>query len=211
MGDPLNIAVAGTAPKIRLAWEQNTENSSYELGLHALRADIFPDPQNQNGPTDRYADLALDGQYQYLGQTHIVAFHAFIDHEKRNWNGSYAEGMASNLSDNLNTFRTDINYWFKHMLGGGIGYFKYSGSNDPMKYSMGTGMPSATTNITGSPDTQGWITEIDYLPLRDRQNLKLGLRYTIFTKFNGETENYNGFGRNASDNNSIFAYLWLLY
>jgi len=39
----------------------------------------------------------------------------------------------------------------------------------------------------------------------------MGLRYTAYTKFNGVSDNYNGFGRNASDNNSVFAYLWMLY
>ncbi|MHB8258400.1 MAG: hypothetical protein ACYDE0_14400 [Acidiferrobacterales bacterium] len=41
--------------------------------------------------------------------------------------------------------------------------------------------------------------------------MKFGLRYTAYTKFNGAADNYNGFGRNASDHNEWFAYPWLLY
>jgi len=37
------------------------------------------------------------------------------------------------------------------------------------------------------------------------------LRYTAYTKFNGASSNYNGSGRNASDNNALFAYAWLLF
>ena len=29
--------------------------------------------------------------------------------------------------------------------------------------------------------------------------------------FNGASQNYNGFGRNASDNNSLFIYAWFAY
>jgi len=72
-------------------------------------------------------------------------------------------------------------------------------------------MPSAMGNATGSPNTQGWIAEVDWLPLPAEQNLKVGLRYTAYTKYNGASSDYNGFGRNASDNNNWFAYMWLLF
>jgi hypothetical protein len=42
-------------------------------------------------------------------------------------------------------------------------------------------------------------------------NWKLGLQYYIYTKFNGTTSNYDGFGRNASDNNTLFLYLWTVF
>jgi len=37
-------------------------------------------------------------------------------------------------------------------------------------------------------------------------NLRLGLRYTAYTRFNGASSNYDGFGRDASDDNT-----WLLF
>ena len=40
-------------------------------------------------------------------------------------------------------------------------------------------------------------------------NLKIGLRSTIYTRFNGGTTNYDGFGRNASGNNTLFLYSWM--
>ena len=42
-------------------------------------------------------------------------------------------------------------------------------------------------------------------------NLKIGLQYTIYTRFNGGTHNYDGFGRNASDNNTLFLYAWMAF
>lgn len=183
---------------------------SLMLGLHALRADIFPDAGMQSGPTDRFTDFALDGQYQYVGGEHLMSVYAFLDREKRDWDASFPAGNASSPSDDLDTFKVNAHYWYQRKLGGGIGFFDYRGDSDMMKYGMG-GMPSAMGSATGSPDTRGWMVEADWLPLKDAQNLKLGLRYTAYTKFNGAADNYNGFGRNASDNNEWFTYLWLLY
>jgi hypothetical protein len=43
------------------------------------------------------------------------------------------------------------------------------------------------------------------------QNLRLGAQVTAYQQFNGASQNYDGYGRNASDNNSLFIYSWLAY
>jgi len=53
----------------------------------------------------------------------------------------------------------------------------------------------------------GKIAELDWPPLPNEQNLKVGLRYTAYTRFNGASHNYDGFRRSASGYNSLFAYL----
>jgi len=205
----LSTAVKGNAPHLRFAWEKDWDVNSFEIGMHALQAKVFPDPDKLSGPTDRYTDLMLDSQFQRDDGDNMYSVHGFFIHEKRDWHASFP-GTASNSSDNLNTLNLSAHYWYQRKIGGGVGFFDYRGSTDMGMYGMG-GMPSAMGNATGSPDTRGWIFEGDYLPLKNRENLKLGLRYTAYTKFNGASDNYNGFGRNASDNNSVFAYLWLLF
>ncbi|MHB8772771.1 MAG: hypothetical protein ACYC7J_17390 [Syntrophales bacterium] len=168
LGDELATALDGNALHLRIAWEKDWGSHSFEIGAHFLRADIFPDPNNHSGPTDRFTDVALDSQYQYDGGDHLFSLHAFFDHEKRSWDASFPAGEASNPSDNLNTFKLSGHYWYKRKLGGGIGIFDYRGDTDIAKYGMGgTGMtPSAMNNATGSPDTRGWIVEADWLPSR---------------------------------------------
>jgi hypothetical protein len=39
---------------------------------------------------------------------------------------------------------------------------------------------------------------------------KFALRYTAYTQFNGAGGNYDGFGRNAKDNSSLFLLAWFL-
>jgi hypothetical protein len=39
--------------------------------------------------------------------------------------------------------------------------------------------------------------------------VRLGLQYTGYLRFNGGGANYDGSGRAASDNNSLFLFVWL--
>jgi hypothetical protein len=41
--------------------------------------------------------------------------------------------------------------------------------------------------------------------------VKFGLQYVHYNKFDGATSNYNGAGRNAGDNNTLFAYAWIAF
>ena len=206
LGSPLATAIDGNAPHLRLAWEKNWDSHSFMIGGNAVRADIFPDAIVQSGPTDRYTDVMLDGQYQYDGGDRQFSLAGSYDREKRSWG---ANSMASNASDNLYTFKLNGHYWYQRKIGGGIGFFDYRGDTDNLKYGMMG--PGAMNNASGSPDTRGWIAEANWLPLENRQNVKLGLRYTAYTKFNGASSDYTGAGRNASDNDSLFAYVWMLY
>ena len=63
----------------------------------------------------------------------------------------------------------------------------------------------------GSPNSAGWVAEIAYVPggkidswFPSWVNARLSLQYTAYTQFDGLT-------RNASDNNSVFALLWLAF
>ncbi len=41
--------------------------------------------------------------------------------------------------------------------------------------------------------------------------IKSSLQYTIYNKFNGAHSDYDGFGRNASDNNTLYFLIWLAF
>jgi len=168
-------------------------------------ADVFPDPDNTGGPTDRFTDVALDAQYQYISGAHIVSTAATWIREAQDWNASTAQGLTSNRSDVLQTFRIDAHYYYQRRFGGGIQFFSTWGNSNELKYN--TGEP-VTGSANGNPNSDGLIAELNYLPW---SNLKLGARYTAYGQFNGARHNYDGFGRNASDNNSIFLLGWLLF
>jgi hypothetical protein len=58
-----------------------------------------------------------------------------------------------------------------------------------------------TGNFNGDPRSAGYIANFSYWPW---QNLQLAAQYTAYTRFNGGSTNYDGAGRNASANNTVY-------
>jgi len=88
-----------------------------------------------------------------------------------------------------------------------VQFFNTSGTNDAMLYA---------DSATFSPDSTGITFQIDATPwgngdalLGGRLNLRVGVQYTIYMRFNGAGTNYDGNGRNASDNNTLRLFTWL--
>ena len=125
-------------------------------------------------------------------------------HEKQRLDASFAAGLAANPTDTLNTLRVGGSYYYRRKYGAAVGYFSTTGSTDTLLYNPNGG--PVTGSASGSPDSRGWIMELDYLPW---QNVKFALQYTIYNKFNGGSTNYDGFGRNASDNNTVYLLGWI--
>lgn len=195
----------GVAPYWRVALQYESKPHSFEVGTFGMDAKIFPDPVKPSGPTDHFRDVAVDAQYQYIEGPHSLSFHATYIHEKQDWEASFPLGMSSNPSSILNTSRFDVHYFWRHKVGGGLQYFRTSGDADDIRYNTGD---AVTGSLSGKPDTAGWDALLTFLPI---QNIQLGLKYTAYDKFNGGRSNYSGSGRTASDDNTLYMYLWVLY
>jgi len=63
-------------------------------------------------------------------------------------------------------------------------------------------------SATGSPNSRGLLGELD---LNLWENVRLVAQYVAYDKFNGAKLNYDGFGRNASDNNTLYVMTWLTF
>lgn len=125
----------------------------------------------------------------------------------------------TNAADTLNLLRAKLTYVYKAAYGGSLSYFNLTGTtNSALQTStfdsvngvqaQGTAGGGNQFNASGNPATSGWTYEAFWLPV---QNVRVGAQYTNFTKFNGTSSNYDGFGRNAKDNNTLFLYLWAAY
>ena len=204
-GTTTSVVVDDAAPYWRLALQYQRERNSFFLGTYGMVANIFPGGAT-NGPTDKFTDIAFDAQYQYIGTKHLFSVAATWIHEKQDWDASFPLGLSANQSDNLNTFRINANYYYRSSwgtLGGTVSYFSTTGDTDTGLYVPGP----VTGSLTGNPDSRGFILEADYLL---REKYKLALQYTIYDKFNGAATNYDGSGRNASDNNTFYLLLWFM-
>ena len=86
-------------------------------------------------------------------------------------------------------------------------YFDTWGSSDPLLYANLNGCV-LTLTANCSPNSNGYVAEIDYIPFITSTapfwpwaNVRVGLQYTYYNKFDGTTVN-------AHDNNTLFLHAW---
>ena len=196
--------VKGAAPYWRIAYERQWGRNSWEVGAYGVEAKLYPGGGIAlTGPTNKYSDWALDSQYQYIGDDHLVSVLATYIHEKQTLDATFGAGASSNASNDLKTLRVGANYYYRRKYGGALGYFSTKGSADALLYAQGTPVTGFANN---KPDSNGWTAELDWVPY---ENTKLALQYTLYNKFNGGDTNYDGAGRNAKDNNTLYLLGWI--
>src|SRR5579864_1104057 len=200
----------GLAPYWRVAYEHNWDRHSIEAGLYGADFKLFPGGGVPlRGPVNRFKDVAEDVQYQFVGEEHLLSVAGTRIHESMTLDASFAATGSANPADDLTTTRLWATYYYRRRIGGTVGYFSTTGSTESGLYpATAPGAPGVVTSANGSPDTRGWIAEVNYLPWL---NVKVSAQYTWYDKFNGAGTNYDGVGRNASDNNALYLLLWFAY
>ena len=198
-----DAALKSYNPYWRLALQHDWQDGVHSamIGAYGLTVDRYPDNTMQSGPTDRFSDTGMDAQYQYITDRHRVSAQLNYIRERQHWDAT----KQSNPSDTLRSFRAKATYYYQKQYGITLGYFSIHGDSDDVLYN--TGNP-VTGSAGGSPNTSGFIWEMNYLP---RRNIRFMLQYTAYDKFNGARTNYDGFGRNASDNNTLFLLGWFMF
>ncbi len=203
-------SVDRVAPYWRFAWQGNLPDQAYlEIGTYGMYADYSRGISGFGaaGQSDGYTDLAMDASYQLpLDNNRLLSMHAMYIHEEQKLDASFLAGRASNRSNTLQQIRVDAHYEFAHRGQVSLGYFNTWGRGDPAFYATSPG--AINNSASGSPNSAAFIAEVDYLPW---ENTKFSIQYTAYTKFNGASSNYNGAGRSASNNNTLFLNSWLMW
>jgi hypothetical protein len=101
------------------------------------------------------------------------------------------------VSHHLNTTQANVEYHFGNRVSALAGVFNIDGTPDEILF------PAA--DVSGSfnndPRSTGYVANVAWWPV---QNIGLTLQYTGYTRFNGAKLNYDGAGRNASANNTVY-------
>jgi hypothetical protein len=230
-GDDYGIgATTSPAPYLRAAYEWDWNDQAAHVGAIFMHADVNPPngiPFQTDGSmgVDHYTDYALDASYQYLGDgTHIVTVQGIFTHENQNLTGSTAFFNAGNGTTfgsgySLNQIRLNVAYWYQNTYGVTLGWQNTWGPANPVLYpSPAFGGSDVTGSNNSKPNSNAFFVEADWVPFgKDGSwmgpwiNLKLGLQLTIYTQFNGGTTNYDGYGRNASGNDTLLAFAWMAF
>jgi hypothetical protein len=191
----------------RLNYIQDLNTQAFSAGLVGFNFSLNPD-RADGGPVNRYRDIGLDASYMYLGNgLHNFTAYASYIREDQTHTFDLANAGADNLNDRLYEFRFNASYYYAQTYGVTVGRFSTHGTRDATLYSG--------FSANGSPDTAGTVLQVDWTPwgkekswARPFANVRFGLQYTIYDKFDGASSNYDGNGRNASDNNTLFLFLW---
>jgi hypothetical protein len=194
----------GYSPYWRLALQHEWEGGkqSAMIGTYGLIADVFPNNRLLTGPTDHFHDMGIDAQYQYITDRHRISGQLNYTRERQRWN---PDAPASNRTDKLDSFRAKATYYYDRKFGINLARFNIHGTADSGLYNTGD---AVTGSGNGSPNSSGNIVEFNYLPRRD---IRLMLQFTHYNKFNGAKVNYDGFGRKASDNDTVYLLGWFMF
>ena len=203
----------GYNPYFRVAYSHDWGAHSAMVGAYGLSVHRYPDSTDTTTGTDRIRDLAVDAQYQYITDPHTFTAQATYIHERQDYDASYPAAVATgagigsgpapaNARDTLRTFKAKATYYRDRKYGGTVGLFSTSGSADAGLYG------EDADGGARRPDNRGYILELDYLPI---QNVRLMLQYTAYTKFDGASSNFDGNGRNAHDNDTLFFNVWVAF
>ena len=204
-GEGFDFNIQGAAPYWRVAWQQSMGNSYLEVGTYGMHVASTPD--TVTGPENTYTDVAVDSQFEQVLPklaNDILTIHATYIHENSDLNAFYDAGMASLVPHHLNTFRVNGIYHFGYRYIPSVEYFRTTGTADPLLYPA----DPVDGSRNGNPLGAGLIFNFTYWPV---QNVRLAAQYTAYTSFNGASTNYDGSGRNASDNNSMYLLLGLVF
>lgn len=210
--------IHGLAPYGRAAFQTDVGGGTFEVGAFALKAALYPGRDRSSGFTDRFTDVGLDASWIKPLKSDTLTLNGRYTHEKRSLDATCALGMADGsidpgplsecADDTLNEVRADGSYYWHNAIGGTISAFNLSGSRNPIIYA---------DNRTFRPNSSGFQFQLDGTPFGagnsplGRFNMRVGVQYTLYTKFDGAHSNFNGTGRNASDNNTLRVFTWVAF
>jgi hypothetical protein len=195
-----SMIIKGLSPYWRLAFQKNWNKHYLEIGTYGLSTQLYP--EGVSGLRDGYLDIAFDLQYEYAMDIGNIVLHSSFVNEKQTLKATFDAGDSENETLNLNSFKIDGTVYFQKGFAVTLGYFAVSGDKDEGMYIPG----SVSGNRTGVPNSNGFMAQLDFLPW---YNTDFSLQYVYYNKFNGAKTDYDSFGRNATDNNTIYLNVWV--
>ena len=229
--------LSGTNPYWRLTYTHEWGAHNVMVGTSGMIGHVFDGGSDISDPNNlgKFKNTGFDAQYQYILDPHMVtaqiAYMRQTQDYSANTNAAAAppyflpDGVtpvaAANPSDTINALRMKLTYIYRAKYGGSVSYFNVTGTTNTLNQSSGydsTGLITSTDpngtgitstrvngNVSGNPATNGITLEGFWTPV---QYIRVGMQFTAYNKFNGVSSNYDGFGRNAKDNDTLRFYVW---
>ncbi len=196
--------VADTAPYWRFAVQHDYGRSYWEVGTYGIDAHVLPNGAEPYGRTDHITDVAADANWQFTFNprqiaTDMLSAHATIIGETQDLTASSVL-YGTHRHDSLTTARADISYTIGATITPTVQIFHTGGTTDPALWST----------LNGSPNSDGYVLELAYVPwgkpksLIGWGNLRFAVQYIGYTRFDGQTHG-------AARNNTLYPNLWIAW
>jgi hypothetical protein len=194
-GTGASVNISGVAPYWRVAWQETGRTNNLEIGAYGMHMSSMPG--TVTGPEDAYTDFGPDAQYdRMIGKDELSVRGTYL-RENSNLVASLAAGSASQAVHHLNSANANVEYHFGNRFATALGWFSTTGTTDRVLYAPA----SVAGSANGSPKSRGILAYFGYWPA---QNVELAAQYTAYSSFNGASTNYDGSGRDASGNNTLY-------
>lgn len=208
MGYRDTIKIDGGAPYWRIALQKEWQGHYVSLGQFGFRVNNLPDPLAST--SDRYTDLGLDFNYQYLANPkHIYEFKASYIREQQELFASFP-GSATFQNQQLDFLGLNAMYTYDQTYSVALGFNRTSGNRDAVWNGY---------SLNGRPNSEYFTAELDYIPFGKTagsnpatyMNLRFAAQYVAYTQFDGADNNYAGPGTSGSDNNTLYFNSWVSF
>jgi hypothetical protein len=188
--------------RVALIKDLGSQGHHAEIGAYTMSANVVPGGDQTLGFAVRKTDVGFDATYQFISDPSKVtsdrlSAHATYIHEtaKMAFNGLALTGA---LPDHwLDTMRVDVSYSFAATVTPSVQYF----------HTIGTADVNYWTTPNGSPNSDGMILEVAYVPWGkpdspfQNMNVRLAVQYVNYFSFDGSYAN-------ANRNNHFYFSLW---
>ena len=190
---------SGAIPYGRLTLQRDVLGGQDQLALGAYGTQASVRQVAISGfGDDSYTDVAVDGSWRWTpggGVSDVITTHVMVLREGENLMASHAI-FGTRKTDDFTMFRSDARWSWGANIAPALQYFRITGSSDPAR--LGTPF--------GSPDSNGFIAGIDYLPSDDARSplnwfhARLSLQFVAYSEFDGSS-------RDAAHNNTVLLHL----
>jgi len=197
-GTCCGINVRGVAPYWRAAYQVSSKNNYLEVGTYGMH--VKTTPGAITGLEDSYTDWAADFTYDRTlprFKNDVISVKGTYIRENSALLATFNGGGAGQIGHRLNTVQAMAEYHFGTRFSATGGLFDVTGTRDPLLFPAA----SVSGSANGSPQSNGYTANFSWWPA---QNVNLGAQYTGYLRFNGGKVNYDGNGRDASANNTVF-------
>lgn len=197
--------IRGTALYARVAREAKLPGGSLTVGASAL-ATSLDRPADPGSGNDRVRTIGVDLLWQTARGPHETTLRAAVHHERWATGEAVGPGFAMQAWNRLESFKVSASYLHAKNQSATVGYFRRTGSTDPLFFGTRTGRPD-----TAGIQLDAFVINPFFAPPSWHPGMRTRIGATLmhYTAFDGARDDYDGNGRSASDNDSLLVYfLW---